>query len=186
MIEMIEKKALVKFEKRAKEDREASIAAGHYVAKDVDFVIITPAGGSLVVEREVDDEIKARYGAHYQAWKNGQEEPETGTPIRQWPVVSPAQVENLLACNVRTVEELASLSEQGVQRLGMGGQALRQRAKSWLEASENAGVLAEKIHTLEVENNRLNDLVKDLSETIERLNQEKPAGKPGRPKKGTE
>lgn len=178
MIEMSEKKAFVQFETRAKEDRNASIAAGHYVARDVDFCVITPAGGNLVIDREVDEEIKSRYGAQYQAWKNGQAEPETGTPIRHWPLVSPAQVETLLACNVRTVEELAELPEQGVQRLGMGGQALRQRAKSWLEAAAGAGVLAEKIHALEVENGRLSELVKDRAAALEKLDKPKRGRKP--------
>ena len=174
MSDLPEKKAFVRFETRPKEDRNASIEAGHYVAKDVDFCVITPPGGSLVIDREVDDEIKSRYGAQYQAWKNGQEEPEEGTPIRHWPMLSPAQVENLLACNVRTVEELATLSEQGVQRLGMGGMALRQRAKAWFDAAKNVGALAEKINALEVENKRLSELVQDQSEALEKLNADRP------------
>ena len=37
----------VQFEMRAVEDRQASIDAGHYVAKDVAYAIITPAGSRV-------------------------------------------------------------------------------------------------------------------------------------------
>jgi hypothetical protein len=41
----------VQFERRAVEDRNASIEAGHYVAKDVDFVMITPYGSKDMIDR---------------------------------------------------------------------------------------------------------------------------------------
>ena len=43
----------VNFEVRAEEDRTASIEQGHYVAVDVDYALITPAGSRDCVERKV-------------------------------------------------------------------------------------------------------------------------------------
>ena len=146
----MEPQAFVQFETRSKEDRKATIKEGHYVAIDVDYAIITPPGGNLVVEREVDDEIMARYREGYDAWKKGQEVPVEGTHLKNWPVASPAQIDMCLRTNVRTVEELATLSESGVQRIGMGGITLRQKAQAWLDAANGTGKGAAEIEKLTV------------------------------------
>ena len=39
------------------EDREASEDAGHYVAKDIDLIRLTPKGGKSVVEEHYDSWI---------------------------------------------------------------------------------------------------------------------------------
>ena len=43
------------FERRAEEDRQASIEAGRYVSRDVDYAIVTPSGSKDRVERVVAD-----------------------------------------------------------------------------------------------------------------------------------
>ena len=49
------KPPFVIFETRAVEDREQSIAEGHYVAKDVNYAIITPAGTKDRIEKVAED-----------------------------------------------------------------------------------------------------------------------------------
>ena len=49
------------------------------------------------------------YKAAYRAWQNGQTLPLTGTPIKGWGVLSPAQSETLVRMNVLTVEDLAAM-----------------------------------------------------------------------------
>lgn len=46
----------VRFETRAVDDAEASKAAGHYVSRDVDFIIIIPrgSGGKLTIDQKYD------------------------------------------------------------------------------------------------------------------------------------
>lgn len=163
----------VRFEKRAVEDREASIKNGHYSTKDVDFVVITPFGSADEIPREAQewlayqrqqvsegrlpDEWYERYKAAYNRWKKNEEEPEEGTPIKDWPPLSPAERQNLLAMNIRTVEDLATINESGIARIGMGGHALKQKAARWLEAANDTGKLAERITAIEISNKRLED-----------------------------
>ena len=45
----------VTFELRGEEDRDASITAGHYVAKDVAYALITPRGSKDRIERVADE-----------------------------------------------------------------------------------------------------------------------------------
>lgn len=157
----------VQFEMRAVEDRAASQEQGHYVAKDVVFAIITPAGSRDRYERIADEWLRnmadqvrqerlpAEWLSHYKkllaAWREGREAPESGTPVRNWPVVSPAQVEMLINLRIRTVEDLAVCNEEAITRMGMGGRSLKQKAVDWLASAANTGKEVEAIASLRVE-----------------------------------
>lgn len=155
----------VSFEVRAEEDRQASIEAGHYVTKDFDYALVTPAGSKDRVEQKVvewfaklrtqvrEERFPAawleNYESAYKAWKSGQEIPLDGTAIKNWPILSPSQVRTLLELNVRTVEDLAAANEELVVRLGMGGRSLRDKAREWAKAKGgDAGKQAEEIVAL--------------------------------------
>ena len=161
----------VLFEIRAVEDRDASITAGSYVAKDVDFAIITPQGSKDRIERVAtewltnleqqarekripDTWVNAFRGA-YKAWKAGNEIAVIGTDIRAWPVASPAQVKILQGLHVRTVEDFASCNEETINRMGMGGRALKTRAEEWLKSANSIGKHSEALAALKTENESL-------------------------------
>lgn len=143
----------VTFEKRAVEDRDASIEHGKAMSKDVDYALITPMGSKDRVERVVSDwfemlkrevvdgrfpqEWLTAFQKAYEAWKNDQEIPVGGTPIKQWTYLSPAQVKNLLVWHIRTVEDIASANEETIRRLGMGGYSIVQAAKDFLSMSSD-------------------------------------------------
>lgn len=175
----------VKFEQRAVEDRNRTIETGHYVAKDIDYAIITPVGSKDRIELVVLDwfsnlEQKVReerfsqtwldgYKSSYKGWKEGLEIPVSGTPIRHWPGLSPAQYETLISLKVLTVEDLAQANEETLRYIGMGSHALKDRAKAYLETSSGDGKVAEanaslaqtvadqkaRIETLEAANKQL-------------------------------
>lgn len=165
------KPAYVRFETRSIEDREATIEAGHYVGKDVVFALVTPAGTRDQIEREatdwlnsVEEGVKQERipGSWLEAYKraldnfiNSRETPEFGTPIIDWPSASPSQIKLLIDINVRTVEALAEANEETVQRIGMGGRALKEKARIWLDSSSGQGKLSEEINALRVENEEL-------------------------------
>lgn len=158
---MKDRPPFVTFEVKPEEDRTASIETGHYVAKDVDYACITPAGSKDRVERVVDDwfayledqvgqgrfprEWLAGYREKYRLWKQGQELPLEGTPIRTWSVASPAQVKMLLDLHVLTVEDLVSANEETLSRLGMGGRDLQRRARDWVKASSDVGKVVSEL-----------------------------------------
>lgn len=160
------------------EDRTATIEQGHYVGKDVAFFRITPAGGKLEVEKHAEEYLRdlkkksskhlAYFEAVYKAFKEGEEVPLSGTPIRSWPQLDPSMVKTLLSCNVRTVEDLATLPDEGLNRIGMGARALQQKAMAWLEAANGAGKVAERLAALEAKD-------KDRDAEMRRVMQENTA-----------
>jgi hypothetical protein len=88
-------------------------------------------------------------------------------------VISPAQQSNLIAINIRTVEDLAGVNDEGVRRIGMGGGELRDKAKAWLSQMKDKGPLTQENATLRAENITLKATVESLGarnkELAERL-----------------
>ena len=188
----------VTFEVRGEEDRAASIEAGHFVAKDVVYAIITPQGSKDRIERLAKDWLEnmqaevqsgrfpaewlVRFKEMYKAWEEGRELPLSGTSVTQWPAASPAQVKQLQTVHIRTVEDLATCNEETLNRLGMGGRALKQKAVEWLAASKNVGKVAEEMASLKTlnaglleRNSQLEAQLRDLSARVDAL---APAKKP--------
>jgi uncharacterized protein YjiS (DUF1127 family) len=175
----------VKFVQRAVEDRSLPEVSGKYGSKDVDFAEITRPGQNDTVEREVgpwlsDMQKRVENGLvpstwlehfqkQYAAWKEGQELPEEGTPVRLWPAVGPAQVEELLHLKIRTVEALAQLDDGALSRIGTGAVTLRNRARAWVEAAGSIGTTAAKLERLEVENDTLKTQVADMRKQLEAI-----------------
>lgn len=182
----------VTFEVRGEEDRSASIEAGHFVAKDVVYAIITPQGSKDRIERLAKDWLEnmqaevqsgrfpaewlTRFKEMYKAWEEGRELPLSGTSVTQWPAASPAQVKQLQTVHIRTVEDLATCNEETLNRLGMGGRALKQKAVEWLAASKNVGKVAEEMASLKTlnaglleRNSQLEAQLRDLSARVDAL-----------------
>ena len=156
----------VVYERRAEEDRTASIEQGRYVSRDVDYAIVTPAGSKDRVERVVADwflmlagEVKAerwpqawldQLRAGYDSWTRGQTPPESGTPLSTWPALSPAQVKNWAQVGLRTIEELAEANEEALSAYGMGARDMKARAGLFLEnAKSDSGPLVAKLRAAE-------------------------------------
>ena len=181
---MPQRPPFVTFEQRAIEDRNATIAAGGLVMRDVDYVIVRQVGCKDTVEKEaegwlVDIEKAAMQGTYpgewvrhfrekYQAFKAGQAEPELGLSVRQWPSLSKAQAENLIAAGVRTVEDVAAMNEPTMQRVGMGARELKQKAKAYLE-SRDANKAAEQITALQAQLNDRDTRIETLETRLAAL-----------------
>lgn len=170
-IKLEDRPPFVQFETRSVEDREASITAGHYVGNDVDFAVITPAGSKdriericsewfpqlreQVVQERMNPAWLAAYEGAYKAYKDGKEPPVDGTPVLDWPGLSPSQVKQLVSLGLRAVEDVAAMNEETIANIGMGGRALKDRAISYLAAARDIGAVAESSAALKVENAEL-------------------------------
>ena len=110
-----------------------------------------------------------RYQRHYDAWKNGQELPLVGTPIRGWPVLTPSQQENLIRVNIPTVEYLAEANDEGLARIGMGGLEQKRKAIAWLAQATDKGPLTQQMASLQTENDVLKMSVETLTKQVNAL-----------------
>ena len=182
---MEDRPPFIKFEVRPHEDRNASIEAGHYVAVDVDYAVITPAGSKDEIPRIFnewieqltqgirDGRFKPEYvqaiKGMYEAWKEGLEIPVDGTPIKGWPVLGPSDQENVIAVRIRTVEDLAEANEQTLMSLGIGSRTMKQKAQAWLDSSNSQGKATEKISALQSELKDQKNVNEKLQENLDIL-----------------
>lgn len=192
-MDFAERPPYVQFEIRAEEDRSASIKAGHYVAKNIAYALITPPGSRDCIEMiatEWLDNIKAKaragtfnpkWAEHFEyafkEWTNDNAIPENGAPIKGWPLASPAMQQQIIQANVRTVEDLASANEQTLARIGMGARDLKTKAAAWLEAASGTGTVAARNAALQIENEQLKERIAALEQRMSSV--EKP--RRGRP-----
>ena len=176
----------VRWEIRPVEDRNASIAAGCYVAKDVDYAIIMRPGSKDTVEKEALvwlSEIKERarnqlipatwppaFEASYKMWKEGEEAPVNGTHIKNWAAVSPAQAQMVLRAGILTVEDLAALPDSELGIIGIGGLSLKQKAQSWMQSKNS---LAEENAALKTRTAELEAQVQSMMADIQKLKETK-------------
>lgn len=189
----VDRPPYVEFFLKPVEDRAASIKEGCYQAKDVVFAKVFRAGSRDVLEVEAEIwikqlEEKARgklvpfewpgiYKTALRNWQEGAEIPSHGTPIATWPGASPSAIEQLIRAKVRTVEDLAELSESSFEQIGIGALGLKLKAQAYLRAGTEAGKLAEENVALRLQTNELKAALEKLTEQVKTLaaNQAKPA-----------
>jgi hypothetical protein len=70
--------AYVMFEVRSEEDRAASVAAGKFVGRDVNYVIITPPGSKDTVEKPADSMLPQSQPSSWQGGLPGVSTPGSG------------------------------------------------------------------------------------------------------------
>jgi len=176
---------LARFYSEPVEDRVKSAEAGKAVMVDQDWVEVTAAYSKdsiafkvkdffernrhKVAAGEMPQEWDDLFKRQYAAWKNGQELPLDGTPILGWAILSPAMQKNIINTNIRTVEDLAAVNDEGMRRLGMGAQDLKNKARAWLEQSADKGPLTMKMAAVEKENALLKGSVDALQAKVAEL-----------------
>lgn len=182
MDKLQERPPYVTFEYHAEEDRAATLADGIHRTKDVAFAHITPPGSKDIIERRADEwlaqirqaAMDGRYpqewarghAENFRAWKDGEEPPVMGTPLDQWPGLSPSQFKSLKNANIRTIEDAAAMNEEGIMRVGMGARSIKDRATSFLKTAANVGATAEQNAALQQENRDLRTQVEGLASAV--------------------
>jgi len=129
------------FSRKFRQDKVASVKEGRIVGADIEMVEVIVAGDRTQTwYGKVTDEHRNRWPVLYQAWKKGEEPPVQGTPLEQWPLISTSFLHELKSLGVRTVEQMANLTDTQAQGF-MSGMAWRAKA---LEFLNKDGTAAEK------------------------------------------
>ena len=178
------------FEMRGKEDRKATVELGHYVEKDIAIAVISRPGSKDTLEKEAEVWLKevqekARLGevppawaphfrGQFDSWLKGETGAVNGTPIKGWGSIGPSAQKMLIAAGVLTVEDLANMPDQDLQNLGTGAVSFKQKARTFIDAANGPGKMAEAIAALTVKLDALADLTRKQAEEIERLRKFEP------------
>lgn len=149
------------------------------------WVKVTAIGGKDTLDKRAEDWIKSLIDhAHagripptwpkdfrdaLEQWREGEELPTKGTPIKSWPPLTPSQRDLILAAKIRTVEELAGANDEAKGRIGMGCENLVLMAKRWLDEASGPGAMAAQIATLAGDKARLELEVERLAAKVKEL-----------------
>lgn len=171
----------VEFYMGAVMDGPRSEASGHPVFMDKPFIRIhVPGDQNTVIDTKVTPYYQERFKDEFRSFMAGSEAGIAGWRLKEWPVISAAQVKNLEFLSIHTVEQLAGLSDTQVQKVGMGGTDLRAKAQAALAAATDGAVPAAQA----AENKRLQDEIEALKAMIAGASTEE-RRPPGRPRKET-
>lgn len=164
---------------KAKSEQE-----GRPIFEDREFVKIIPIGDNKTVAvKPATDEIKQRFAEEYAVFKKGVENAFTGTPLNQWPIITPSHIKRFNHFNVYTVDQLAELDDIAISRIGTGTRDWVEKAKAFLAKAKSTA----EAQKFAVENERLREEMARLQETVAQLSKhiDEKDGKPDRRKKET-
>jgi hypothetical protein len=120
----------------------------------------------------------------YKAWLKGQEEPTTGTALAAWPGVNSAQADRLKLMHIRTVEDVAAMTDADLEKVGMGARAMRDKARAFIQAKQGdahiAAALTERDATIAAQAAELEELRATVDQLAAKAGLEKRG--PGRPR----
>jgi hypothetical protein len=165
---------MVKFEIRPKVDQEASAEAGRPVSIDREYISIRAPGAADTVIRPATEGDRQRFPRHYAAFKQRitTDDVLEGTLLKDWPQIRRSQVEELSFHGIKTVEQLAAVSDANGQPL-MGFHGLKSKAKEWLKIASQ-GVNAQK---LQAELDKRDEQIAELMAKMEELTATKKSAK---------
>jgi predicted flap endonuclease-1-like 5' DNA nuclease len=157
-------------------DLDASRAAGRPISRDVVRVRITTLGGTAVVQDLRADHVE-RFPEEFAAFRARRERAATGAPLEDWPVIGPAELEELKELGLRSVEDVAGLDDAAIEELGdraavFRGGLLRDRARAFADNAVREALLSRVIAENDELRRRLTAAerqVAGLTETLERI-----------------
>lgn len=163
------------FYKHAELDAHASEKANRKIFVEHVYVrIMAPANRLNIVERRATDEDKLRFANQYTRFLQGQEQLSVGTPLSELAGMGPAQVLELKALKVDTVEQLAGMPDTTVQLLGTGGMELKRRAAAYIARLQSADALLASNQDLQRKVSELQALLADRAKAETAAAQAKP------------
>lgn len=141
----------VRFFTLAVRNESKSADAGRPIYDDVVHVEIRTRGSKNdVVHKPVTEEIKRRFRDAWRAYDQGIQMMESGTPLKEWPVMSNAMVEEMRHFGFYTVEHIANARDDVISRFP-GLQNMKNRAKAFLELAQGNAPLERLQKELETE-----------------------------------
>ncbi len=157
----------VEFSLVPKKNDEKSLAAGRPIFDDVEYVRIpVPGDKHNTPHKPVGEKERERFRRQYDAWKTNPGEKLEGTPLAEWAGVTRSEVEELAYFHVRTVEQLAGLSDGNAKNVGTV-LALRQKAQDFIAKAKEDAPLAQMRALLDEEKAQRLNIERQLKELLE-------------------
>ena len=132
---------------------------GRAVYDNTEIVLLYIAGDQNSVHSQpVDQYVKRRFPEQYEHWKRTNEGRSiSGTPLRMWPMATPAFIKEMESINVFSVDDLANIADVHIGKMP-DGRIWRDRAAAWLANAQSTAVESK----FAAENDRLRERLEAL------------------------
>lgn len=128
----------VRFVRKSVRNAYKSDQEGRPVFEPIDYIQIQQPGERDMLMRPVKEEDKARFPRHWEAFQANAKQTPDGTPVQMLFPNEPHITDMMIDLRILTVEQLAQLSEAGINRLGMDGRKYVARAAAAMDQSAKA------------------------------------------------
>jgi hypothetical protein len=128
----------VRFVRKSARNAYKSDLEGRPIFEPVDYIQIQQPGERDMLMRPVKEEDKLRFPKHWEAFQANTKQAPEGTPVQMLFPNEPHITDMLIDLRILTVEQLAQLSEAGINRLGMDGRKYVARAAAAMDQSAKA------------------------------------------------
>lgn len=159
-----DKKLFVVFYRDAVQNHHKTLEAGRPIFDDVDMIRIHTPGSRDTVVSVADYGYQQRFSRQWEQYQKGIEQTTSGTPLASVPWLTGAQVAELLAVNVKSVEQLAGMPDSVANRF-MNHHALKQQAQNFLDAAKGAAPMLK----LQEELRKRDETIAELKAAVEAL-----------------
>jgi len=163
---------LVKFFKHPRIDQSKSAEEGRPIYVETDYIqIMQPGNKDSIIQRPATKMDKQRFAKHYKRYEARTDEDYVeGTMLDEWPGITRSMCEELKFYNIRTVEQLAGVTDSNAQNI-MGINTLKRKAEAYLEVAADEAI-AEAFAESKQENADLRALVEELSAKVGALEED--------------
>ena len=167
---------VVFFYNKSSHNKQRSLAEGRPVYNDQVFVRIAPPGEKLnVVDRPATGSDARRWPKQWEQFQQNKQQTVEGTPVDLLYPDNPSIGSTLRASGVYTIEQLAELSGNAIESVGMGAQTWVNAAQKYMQAANKGVKMAQYRHDLEERDREVSFLTKqvnDLMYEIQKLRNE--------------
>lgn len=161
-------KLIVNFRMQPHLNKKKTSEEGRPIYESREYVtIIVPGDKNNIVNCPVWEQHRQRFPRQYAAFKAGQTQELSGTPLEHVAWITREQVEELKFFHIRTLEQLSNCPDVHAQKF-MGINKLRQRARDHIQQAKEAAPL-EALAQTKRENEEMKKLIQQLNDRIEAL-----------------
>ena len=172
------------------ENKALTLEKGRPIFEEKVYVrIMIPGDKTTEIQRPVrmgngPNHDNMKYAHQYSIFMQGQgaDQALIGTPLKHWPPVTKSMVLELAHYEVRTVEQLAQVSDQILQKF-MGLGAMRQKAIDWLANAKDGELVSQLRAELVQRDNKIETLEEGMKELAQAVEELKSAGSGGNKRK---
>lgn len=172
-VEHADTKSMVTFVTHIVHNEALSRTEGRPIFEPKAYFRLERVGERDVLMREATENDKRAYPEHWRAYQENRQAMPAGTPLAILFPTFPEIVATLEYFRVKTVEQLADLSDTGIQAIGMGGREWQAKAREFLATANDAGAFHELKAQLEKSDATIAKL-QGIIEAMQRQLAEKP------------